>query len=393
MTDLAPAVAGPARFREIQARSIARAAFPADPWFLGRFGINLYRGCEHGCEYCDGRSERYRVEGEFARDIQVKVNALEVLEGELARAREPGFVLVGGGVCDAYQPAEQQYRLARGVLELALSLKLPVHVLTKSALVERDLDLLERINTQRRAVLSFSVATTDERLREELEPGAAPMAERFRILEAARGRGLSTGIMAMPLLPGLSDQPDQIHALVARAAAAGVGFVCFSGLTLRPGVQQDTYLAALQERHADLLPGYRTLYRAQRKSGAPDPRYSDRLYRRCREALAAHGLPGRMPRGVFTGLIPSYAEVAVLLEHEDQAEGVGILGGPKAAAGWAIQRWAQNKLGRLRGPRAYCEVEAAFELAVRTGALARELALTAELAERVKAIAESVPRR
>jgi DNA repair photolyase len=376
-----------ARHLEVEAKSIVRAGGGADPWFLGRFGTNLFRGCEHGCLYCDGRAERYRVDGDFARDIQVKVNALELIEQELSRAREPGFVLVGGGVCDAWQPAEERYRLARGVLELALKMRFPVHVLTKSALVERDLDLLERINQERRAILSFSITSVDERLREEFEPGAAPFAERFRILERARERGIATGVMAMPLLPGLSDQPDHVLALVARAASAGARFVCFAGLTLRPGVQQETYLAALRARHADLLPGYQALYHAQRKSGAPDPRYSDRLHRRCREALAGHGLPGRIPHDVFAGLIPTYSEVAVLLEHED-AE--GCQGGAKAAASWAIQKWAQKKLGRLRGPRAYREVEAAFEMAVRSGALAKELGFTAEVAQRVREVAEAI---
>ncbi|MGC4114362.1 MAG: radical SAM protein [Myxococcales bacterium] len=352
-----------ARLVEVEAKSIARGS-GTDPWFLGRYGANLYRGCEHGCLYCDGRAERYQVAGDFARDIQVKVNALGLLEQELGRAREPGFLFVGGGVCDAWQPAEAKYRLARGVLELALKLRFPVHVLTKSALVERDLDLLERINAERRAILSFSLASVDERLREQLEPGAAPFAERLRILEKARARGIATGIMAMPLFPGLSDQPEHLRELVSRAASAGVRFVCFAGMTLRPGVQQQTFLDAVRRDHADLLPGYQTLYRQQKSSGAPDPRYSERLYRRCREALAVQGLPGRIPGELFTGLIPSYAEVAVLLEHEDAERGEP---GAKAAACWALQKWAQKKLGRLRGPRAWREVEAAFELALRSG--------------------------
>jgi DNA repair photolyase len=116
-----------------------------DSWFLGRYGMNLYRGCEHGCRFCDGRSERYLVEGDFARDITVKRNAVAVLDRELGRIREPGFVFVGGGVCDAYQPAQARYGLARGALEVARRRGLPVHVLTKSALVERDLDLPDMI--------------------------------------------------------------------------------------------------------------------------------------------------------------------------------------------------------------------------------------------------------
>ena len=116
------------RYRQVQAKTICRRHGFVDPWFLGSFGMNLYRGCEHGCLYCDGRAERYYVEGDFARDIAIKSNALEVLARELGRLKAPGFAFVGGGVCDGYQPAEERYGLARGALELALEHGLPVHV-------------------------------------------------------------------------------------------------------------------------------------------------------------------------------------------------------------------------------------------------------------------------
>src|ERR1035441_9560853 len=105
------------RYHEVDAKSVLRRGVVVDPWFLGRFGSNLYRGCQHGCIYCDGRAERYYVSGEFDRDIQVKRNAVELAKDEIGRMREPGFLFIGGGVCDAYQPAEERYRLARGLLE------------------------------------------------------------------------------------------------------------------------------------------------------------------------------------------------------------------------------------------------------------------------------------
>ncbi len=138
--------------REIPARSLLRKQKRVDSWFLSRCGMNLYRGCGHDCAYCDGRAEKYAVEGEFGAEVEVKVNAVELLRRELgpaARRRESapsGFVLLGGGVGDSYQPAEERYGLARRALELLLELGRPVHVLTKSALVERDLDLLARIH-------------------------------------------------------------------------------------------------------------------------------------------------------------------------------------------------------------------------------------------------------
>lgn len=340
-------------YTECEARSITRVPGQVDPWFLGRYGMNLYRGCEHGCLYCDGRAERYYVAGDFARDITVKTNALEVLARELGRIREPGFLFLGGGVCDAYQPAEARYRLARGALKLADKHRLGVHVLTKSTLVERDLDLLEAVHGRARAIVSASIPLTDEGLRERFEPGAAPLEERWRLLAKAKARGLATGVMIMPVLPGLSDMPEAIDALVSRAARTGVDFVLFGGLTLRPGRQKAGYLAAIAAHHAEHLAGYERVYRDNRHSGAADPRYYARINQRYADALHRYGLPGRIPRALFSGLIPRYAEAAVLMEHrelERSLEGSQPCGppGPLAHAGMALQRWARARFAANR---------------------------------------------
>lgn len=369
-----------ARYHLISARSLARPSGTVDPWLLGRFGLNLYRGCEHACAYCEGRAERYRVPGDFAADIQVKQNAPELLERELARVREPGFLLLGGGVCDAYQPAEAKFRLARRALELVLARGLSVHVLTKSALVERDLDLMSSINRRQRAILSFSLTATDERLREQYEPGAAPFAERLRLLRRAKALGLGAGVMAMPLLPGLSDQPAALAALLAAVKDAGADFVCLGGLTVRTGIQQRVWLAALERHHPALLPGYRRLYREGRASGAPDARYAERLARRSAEALAASGLPGRIPWRLFRGQLPLYAELGVLLEHRGHEEGEPGWGdGPSARAGMAVQLWARERLGRTRSQTAFREVESELLWLARMGTLAEAVGVEPEM--------------
>ncbi len=352
-----------ARYHETQAKSLLRRSTVVDPWFLGRFGSNLYRGCEHGCTYCDGRAERYYVAGRFDRDIEVKCNAPALLNAELDKLREPGFLFVGGGVCDAYQPAEQRYALARTLLESCAQRRIPVHLLTKSALVERDLDLLARINADSRAVLSFSIALLDEGHRQLFEPGAAPLDERWRLLERAHQMGLGTGVMAMPLLPGLSDQPAHIDGLLLRARQAGVDFVCLGGLTLRPGVQKEGFFAVLARHFPDLMPGYQRLFREARASGMPDSRYLERLNARTRAALQAHHLPGRMPARLFHGLVPLYTELAVRLEHRGFERGEPA-GGPLARAGWAIGQWARARLNRQRGKDAYRLVESELALLV-----------------------------
>ncbi len=368
----------PPSYHETDAKTLLRRSAGTDPWFLGKFGMNLYRGCEHGCAYCDGRAERYYVTGVFERDIQVKRNALELLQRELGRRREPGFVFVGGGVSDAYQPAERSYELARGALLLCRDHQVPVHLLTKSALVERDLDLLAEINQATRAVLSFSIASTNERHREVFEPRAAPFAERWRLLARAKELGLGTGVMATPILPGLSDQPESLSGLVRTARDSGVDFVCFGGLTLRPGIQKQSYLEVLGAAYPNLRDGYERLYAAERPSGMPLGRSLERLEERGRGALADCGMPGRMPWRLFHGLLPTYAEVGVLLEHRGFETGEPASGGRLARAGRAVQTWARGRLGRLRQSDAFRLVEAEFENLVRRSALVEVPGLEAD---------------
>ena len=346
---------GSTRYEEIDAKTIIRKSRVVDPWFIGRYGMNLYRGCQHGCLYCDGRAERYYVPGDFAREIAVKRNARPVLEREVARLKEPGFLFIGGGVSDAYQPAEDEYRLSRGALELAIEHGLPVHVLTKSATVRRDFGLIEAIHGDSRAIVSCSIHTLDETVRARFEPGASPIDERFEVLAEAKRLGFGTGVMALPVLPGISDQPEAIRALVGRAAEVGVDFVCFGGLTLRPGRQKDLYLSVIDRFYPEHRAGYDLVYRCNKPSGMADPRYYARVDSRFAEAARAHDMPNRAPRRLFTGLVPKYAELGVLLEHDEQAHWLRTgdkPGGGLARSGFALQEWARQRLakhGRKKG--------------------------------------------
>ena len=155
--------------REIEAKSILIKHKKIDSWFISHYGMNLYRGCTHNCVYCDGRAEGYYVEGEFGKEITVKTNAIEILKRELdpRHKRTPfklSYVTLGGGVGDCYQPIEKKYELSRRTLELFYEHNLPVHVLTKSTLVKRDLDIIKRINEKRRAIVSFSLSSADEKI-------------------------------------------------------------------------------------------------------------------------------------------------------------------------------------------------------------------------------------
>ena len=216
--------------REIDAKSLLRRHKRIDSWFVSHYGLNQYRGCTHNCAYCDGRAEGYYVEGEFGRDISVKTNSADLLRRELdpARKRKPlprGFIMLGGGVGDSYQPVEVKYRLTRGLLGVVRDFDWPVHLLTKSVLVERDLDLLTAINHQSRALVSFSLSAINDDLAARFEPGVPSPSERLAALKRLHEAGISGGVFLMPVIPHVSDLPEQITEAVAAIKAAGADFV------------------------------------------------------------------------------------------------------------------------------------------------------------------------
>ena len=184
--------------------------------------------------------------------VDVKVNAIEVLKRQLRRA-EPGTVFISSA-CDGWQPLEAQWRLTRRCCELLLERGFRLHVLTKSSLVLRDLDIFSGQPVQ----LGITLTTLDERLRELWEPGAASVRDRLRVIEASRRQGLETGIMFGPLLPFLSDSQEAIDLLLRQAADLGVGRIWVDGLNPRPRV----WLAVaelLRTQFPKLLQSYRAI--------------------------------------------------------------------------------------------------------------------------------------
>ena len=191
------------KIKEIKAKSILRKHNKIDSWFISRYGMNLYRGCAHNCIYCDGRSEKYNVVNEFGSEVQVKINAIEILQRELDNkkkrvALKKGYIMVGGGVGDSYQPVEKKYELTRKTLELLYEKNFPVHILTKSTLVERDIDILKKINKKTRAIVSFSFSSADEKICSIFEPGVPSPEKRFETIEFLKNNGINCGIFLLP---------------------------------------------------------------------------------------------------------------------------------------------------------------------------------------------------
>lgn len=218
-------------------------------------GMNLYRGCQHGCIYCDSRSLCYQMNHVF-EDIEVKENALELLEQALKRKRKPCMIGTGS-MTDPYIPLEEGLRLTRGALELIRDYGFGVSVLTKSTRVLRDLDLLADINRRAKAVVQMTLTTHDDKLCRILEPNVSVTSERVAALKAFREAGVPTVVWLDPILPFLNDTRENITGILESCMEAGVrGILCFNmGLTLREGNRE--YFYARLDRH---FPGLKEEY-------------------------------------------------------------------------------------------------------------------------------------
>lgn len=213
-------------------------------WFGCTYNMNLYRGCCHGCLYCDSRSDCYQVT-DFDR-VRAKENALVLLRGELARKTRTDMVATGA-MSDPYNPFEKTERLTRHALELLAAYGFGVGIATKSTLIVRDIDVLQEVAATAPVVCKVTVTTTDDALAQKLEPHAPFSSARFAAIEKLAGAGLFTGVLLMPVMPFLEDSEENIRALVARTADCGGRFIFGSmGVTLRNGQREYLY-AKLEE--------------------------------------------------------------------------------------------------------------------------------------------------
>ena len=276
--------------KEIQAKTLLARVKGPDDWFGLYYNMNLYRGCQHQCIYCDSRSECYQIDN-FNQDVLVKANAVELLRRELAGKRVIGTIGTGS-MNDPYMPLEAEIQLTRGALEAIAESGFPVHVITKSDLVLQDIDLLEEIGRKSYAAVTFTVTTADDSLSRRLEPGAPVSSRRLAALQGLSQRGLLTGVALMPVLPFIEDTQENIRAIVSLAFASGARYILPAfGMTLR-----DRQRAYYYDKLDHLFPGLRGRYEK-----AFGERYSApaRNARRLGQAFAGWceelGLPAKMP--------------------------------------------------------------------------------------------------
>ncbi|MBQ8166004.1 MAG: radical SAM protein [Lachnospiraceae bacterium] len=221
-------------------------------------GMNLYRGCTHGCIYCDSRSKCYRMDHDF-EDIEVKLRAADLLENTLKKKRSKGMIATGS-MTDPYVPIEADLKITRRCLNIIDRFDFGVVIQTKSNLIMRDIDILESINKKTKCVVAMTLTTFDDELCRKLEPNVCTTKERVEVLMEMKKRGIPTIVWLSPFLPFINDTEENLRGLMGYCIEAGVyGIMNFGfGLTLREGnreyfyEQLDIHFPGIKEKYIEV---------------------------------------------------------------------------------------------------------------------------------------------
>lgn len=255
-----------------------------DDFFYADWNMNIYRGCCHGCIYCDSRSACYQID--HFDIVRPKVNALELLEAELTSKRKTGVITMGS-MSDAYNPLEKEWQLTRRALELIRKLRFGAAFTTKSALCARDADLLADISANAPVCARMTITCADDDLCRKIEPHVSVSSERFKAIRILADHGVYTGVWLNPLLPFLTDTEDNIRRIIQMTADAGGRFVvCFFSMTLRTG-NREYYFKALDQKFPGIRDKYTRHYGNAYELVVPE---AERLYDVFRDECIKHGL-------------------------------------------------------------------------------------------------------
>lgn len=251
-------------FHEVEARSIINSAPPGTPWF--DFTINAYRGCSHACVYCFARPTHeylgFNMGEDFETQIVVKINAVDLVRAETQARRWSADPIAMGTNTDPYQAAEGKYRLTQGIIRVLTERSNPFSILTKSPLVLRDLDLIVEASRRAEVRVDFSIPTLDEDVWRRTEPGTAHPRKRMEAVARLNEAGVRSGVMMAPLIPGISDSPDQTAAVRQAAREAGAESCREVRLHLR-GVREH-FLGWLEGDSPALVDRYQAMYPRRR---------------------------------------------------------------------------------------------------------------------------------
>ena len=230
------------------------------------WSLNPYTGCEHRCAFCYVRAFELRADrpadDRYGRTVRIKLNVAGVLRSELSRRSWKKETIVIGAATDPYQPAEGRYRLTRQCLQVLCEFSNPAAIITRGPMIVRDIDILSELALRASLQITFSIPTVDDDIWRRTEPGTAHPRQRLRAIEKLVAAGIDVGVGMAPILPGLSDTPERIEAVVKAARAAGATGLWAGMLHLRQGTREH-FMSVLAKHWPELVPRYEHAYRAR----------------------------------------------------------------------------------------------------------------------------------
>src|SRR6059058_3325323 len=257
------------------------------------WSLNPYTGCEHRCAFCYVRAFELRADrpsdSRYGRTVRIKTNIAAVLRSELSRRSWRKETVVIGAATDPYQPAEGRYRLTRQCLETLKDFSNPTAMITRGPMIVRDIDVLSELARRADVHITFSIPTLDDDVWRKTEPGTAHPRQRLRALEKLVAAGIDVGVGMAPILPGLSDRPEQLEAVVRAAREAGATSIWANVLYLRPGTREH-FLECLARDFPDQLDTYERLYARRAYLPAPE---KESVHRHVKELRQRYGIADR----------------------------------------------------------------------------------------------------
>jgi DNA repair photolyase len=335
------------QFQEYRPRKLVNVHRHVDgPWFWTKYSAHPYVGCRSGCEFCYLRGGQYqgrRDPNTFDTLIQVKIDAVAQLRAELF-GLQPDVIACG----DWQQPAEDRYRLSRGMLEVVRDFAFPLFIVERSPLVTRDLDLLIEINQRAWVGAVFSLSNLDNKLKQAFEPRSPGLKRRLQAMAELASTGILVGATLMPIIPFVGDDRAHLEEVVRATKDHGGAFVLAGGMTMA-GVQAQRTFAAAQRLNPEFEMRWRQFYKLAgngQPNYSPPREYSAKLGLLVRELCERHGLKDRMPRYIGSGPLAVNKQIAekLFLKTYDleleQAQTYRIWAYRKAA--WTIDEWPES---------------------------------------------------
>ena len=327
-------------YRPYRARRILNIHRHVDGgWFWDRYSAHPYVGCEHGCEFCYSRSRKYLQADnpeDFSRIIKVKTNAPEQLRNELSKV--PRDIIVTGD----YQPAEGRFKLSRKILEVIRDLNFPVHVVERSPLVLRDLDILQEINKRSWVCVSISITTLDDKLTRIFEPKASAPNSRLRAMKKISEAGILTGTALMPVLPYLTDSDTTFEEIVGSTAENGGRYVLAGGGLALDDDVKTRYMKLIQGHFPSLVEKYDELYSSEDRLR----RYAAAVGKKIATLCEKYGIADRIPRYIPDSLLKRNKEISAALFDRVYRLGLELENPHKIwayrKAAWAVEELQEN---------------------------------------------------